>query len=139
MKHQWKPLFLLAPAVAFFAGCQTTPGPDEPLDTTKYTIESTDKFVLLEQAAQGSVTCTGLQERILPDGRLEVVANVKNREKHRLQVQINCVFKDEQGVSTGDITSVRSLALAENVTEAVKFTSANNLARRYTIQVRETR
>ena len=139
MKHQWKPLFLLAPAVAFFAGCQTTPGPDEPLDTTKYTIESTDKFVLLEQAAQGSVTCTGLQERILPDGRLEVVANVKNREKHRLQVQINCVFKDEQGVSTGDITSVRSLALAENVTEAVKFTSTNNLARKYTIQVRETR
>jgi len=139
MKHQWKPLFLLAPAVAFFAGCQTTPGPDEPLDTTKYTIESTDKFILLEQAAQGSVTCTGLQERILPDGRLEVVANVKNREKHRLQVQINCVFKDEQGVSTGDITSVRSLALAENVTEAVKFTSANNLARKYTIQVRETR
>ena len=119
MKHQWKPLFLLAPAVAFFAGCQTTPGPDEPLDTTKYTIESTDKFVLLEQAAQGSVTCTGLQERILPDGRLEVVANVKNREKHRLQVQINCVFKDEQGVSTGDMTSVRSLTLAENVTEAV--------------------
>ena len=139
MKHQWKPLFLLAPAVAFFAGCQTTPGPDEPLDTTKYTIESTDKFVLLEQAAQGSVTCTGLQERILPDGRLEVVANVKNREKHRLQVQINCVFKDEQGVSTGDITSVQSLTLAENYTEAVKFTSTNNLARRYTIQVRETR
>ena len=139
MKHQWKPLFLLALAVAFFAGCQTSPGPNEPLDTTKYTIESTDKFVLLDQAAQGSVTCTGLQERILPDGRLEVVANVKNREKHRLQVQINCVFKDEQGVSTGDITSVQSLTVAENVTEAVKFTSTNNLARKYTIQVRETR
>ena len=134
-----KPLFPLALATAFFAGCQTTPGTYEPLDTTKYTIESTDKFVLLDQAAQGSVSCTGLQERILPDGRLEVVANVKNREKHRLQIQINCVFKDEQGVSTGDMTSVRSLTLAENVTEAVKFTSANNLARKYTIQVRETR
>ena len=54
-------------------------------------------------------------------------------------MQINCVFKDEQGVSTGDMTSVRSLTLAENVTEAVKFTSTNNLARKYTIQVRETR
>jgi uncharacterized protein YcfL len=134
-----KPLFPLALAIALFAGCQTTPGSYEPLDTTKYTIESTDKFVLLDQAAQGSVSCTGLQERILPDGRLEVVANVKNREKHRLQIQINCVFKDEQGGSTGDMTSVRSLTLAENVTEAVKFTSANNLARKYTIQVRETR
>jgi uncharacterized protein YcfL len=139
MKHQWQLLFPLALAAAFLAGCQTSLGPNEPLDTTQYTIESTDKFVLLDQAAQGSVTCTGLQERILPDGRLEVVANVKNREKQRLQVQINCVFKDEQGVSTGDITSVQSLTLAENYTEAVKFTSANNLARRYTIQVRETR
>jgi uncharacterized protein YcfL len=139
MKHHRNPLFLLTLAAAFIAGCQTTSGPYEPLDTTKYTIESTDKFVLLDQAAQGSVSCTGLQERILPDGRLEVVANVKNREMHRLQVQINCVFKDEQGVSTGDITSVRSLTLAENVTETVKFTSANNLARKYTIQVRETR
>jgi uncharacterized protein YcfL len=139
MKHQWQPLFPLALAAAFLAGCQTSLGPNESLDTTQYTIESTDKFVLLDQAAQGSVTCTGLQERILPDGRLEVVANVKNREKQRLQVQINCVFKDEQGVSTGDITSVQSLTLAENYTEAVKFTSANNLARRYTIQVRETR
>jgi hypothetical protein len=139
MKHQWKPLFLLALAAAFFAGCQTTPGSDEPLDTTKFTIESTNKFVLLDQAAQGSITCTGLQERILPDGRLEVVANVKNRENHRIKVQVNCVFKDEQGTSTGDETSVRNLALGENVTEAVKFTSANNLARKYTIQVRETR
>lgn len=139
MKHQWKPLFLFALAAAFFAGCRTTPASDEPFDTTKYTIESTNKFVLLDQTAQGSVTCTGLQERILPDGRLEVVANVKNREKRNLKVQINCVFKDEQGVSTRDETSVQSLTLAENVTEAVKFTSANNLARKYTIQVRETR
>jgi uncharacterized protein YcfL len=139
MKHHRKPLCLIALAAAFFAGCQTTPGSDEPLDTTKYTIESTDKFVLLDQTPLGSITCTGLQERILPDGRLEVVANVKNREKRRIKVQLSCVFKDEEGVSRGDETTVQSLALAENVTEAVKFTSANNLARRYTIRVREAR
>jgi len=139
MKHHRNPLFLLTLAAAFFAGCQTTPGPYEPLDTTKYTIESTDKFVLLDQPAQVSVTCTGLQERILPDGRLEVVANVKNRENRRIQVQINCVFKDEQGSSTGDETPFRNLILAENITEAVKFTSMNNLARKYTIRVRQAR
>jgi uncharacterized protein YcfL len=139
MKHQWKPLFLLALAAAFFAGCRTTSGSNEPFDTTKYTIESTNKFVLLDQTAQGTVSCTGLQERVLPDGRLEVVANVKNREKHRIKIQVNCVFKDEQGVSRGDETTVQSLALAENVTEAVKFTSVNNLARDFTVQVRESR
>jgi uncharacterized protein YcfL len=139
MKHHRHPLSLVVLTAAFLAGCQTTPGPYEPLDTTKYTIENTNKFVLLDQSAQVSVTCTGLQERILPDGRLEVVANVKNRENRRLQVQINCVFKDEQGFSTGDETPFRTLTLAENSTEAVKFTSMNNLARKYTIRVRQSR
>ncbi|HUJ42032.1 MAG TPA: DUF1425 domain-containing protein [Opitutaceae bacterium] len=139
MKHHWKPFCLIALVAAFVAGCHTTAGSNESFDTTKYTIESTDKFVLLDQTPQGAVACTGLQERILPDGRLEVVANVKNREKQRVKLQLDCVFKDEQGASTGDQTSVQSLALPENVTEAVKFTSANNLARKYTIRVREVR
>ena len=139
MKHHRSFLLCLAPAAAFLAGCASNPGPDEQLDTTKYTIESTGKFVRLDEPAQASVTCTGLQERILPDGRLEVVANVKNLEKRRLQVQINCVFKDEQGVSTGDETPFRNLILTESATQAVQFTSINNQARKYTIRVREAR
>jgi uncharacterized protein YcfL len=139
MKHHRSFLLCLAPAAAFLAGCASNPGPDEQLDTTKYTIESTGKFVRLDEPAQVSVTCTGLQERILPDGRLEVVANVKNLEKRRLQVQINCVFKDEQGVSIGDETPFRNLILTESATQAVQFTSVNNLARKYTIRVREPR
>ena len=86
----------------FLGGCATEPGPFTPQDTTKYTVENTEKFVLLDKPTQTSITCTGLQERTLPDGRLEIVANVKNREDRRIQVQIGCVFKDEQGFSTGD-------------------------------------
>ncbi len=130
-------LFPVVLTAVFLAGCQSTLGPSEPLDTTKYTIENTSKFELLDQAAQVSVTCTGLQERILPDGRLEVVANVKNRENHPFQIQINCVFMDERGFSTNDETPVRTLTLTGNSTEAVKFTSVNNLARKYTIRVRK--
>lgn len=139
MKHHRNLLLLLVVAAAFLAGCQTAPGPYQSLDTTKYTIENTDKFILLDQPAQISVTCTGLQERILPDGRLEVVANVKNREGRRIQVQISCLFKDEQGISTGDETPFRNLTLTEYSTQAEKFTSMNNLARKYTIRVREAR
>jgi uncharacterized protein YcfL len=126
-------------ASAFLAGCATDPGPDGPLDTMKYTIASTGKFVRLDQLAETSVDCTGLQERILPDGRLEVVANVKNLEKRRIEVQINCVFKDEQGIPTGDQTPFRNLVLAGFSTEAVQFTSINSQARKYTIRVREAR
>jgi len=89
------------------AGCSTEPGPYTPQDTTKYTVENTEKFVLLDKPTQVSVTCTGLQERLLPDADSRVVANVKNREARRIQVQIQCVFKDEQRVSTGDETACR--------------------------------
>jgi len=138
MNHHRNFLCSLALAATFLAGCATNPGPDEQLDTTKYTIESTGKFVQLDQFAKVSVRCTGLQERILPDGRLEVVANVKNLEKRRIEVQIDCVFKDEQGIASENETSFRKLVLIEGSTQAVQFTSINNLARKYTIGVRET-
>ena len=136
-----KSVSLLTPilALVLLAGCATEPGPFAPLDTTKFTLENSDRFVLLDQPAQVSVTCTGLQERPLADGRLEVVANVKNRESRRIQVQINCVFKDDQGFSTGDETAWQTLILAENATEAVRFTAMNKLARKYTIRVRQSR
>lgn len=136
-----KPVALLVSIVALgmSAGCVTQPGPFAPLDTTKFTLENTEKFVLLDKPAQNSVTCTGLQERPLGDGRLEVVANVKNRESRRIQVQINCVFKDEQGFSTGDETPWQTLILSENATEAVRFTAMNAQAKRYTVRVRQAR
>ncbi|HTZ21539.1 MAG TPA: YcfL family protein [Opitutaceae bacterium] len=135
-----KTLALLATvALALLAGCATEPGPFTPQDTTKYTVENTEKFVLLDKPTQVSVTCTGLQERLLPDGRLEVVANVKNREARRIQVQIQCVFKDEQRVSTGDETAWQTLILAENSTEAVRFTATNPQAKTYEIRVRQAR
>ena len=132
--------FTAATALAFLAGCADVPtGPFPPLDTTKFTLENTDKFVLLDQPAQYSVTCTGLQENTLGDGRLEVVANVKNRESRRIQVQINCVFKNEQGFATGDETPFQTLILSENSTESVRFTAMNNLAKKYTVRVRQAR
>ena len=57
------PVFALVLAVC--AGCVSETGPFAPQDTTKFTLENTDRFVLLDQPAQYSVTCTGLQERVL--------------------------------------------------------------------------
>jgi uncharacterized protein YcfL len=137
-QHRLSALVVFA-GLALLAGCTTEPGPFTPQDTTKYTVENTEKFVLLDKPTQYSITCTGLQERVLPDGKLEVVANVKNREDRRIQVQINCVFKDEQGFTTGDESPFQTLILAENSTEAVRFTAMNALAKRYTIRVRQAR
>ena len=135
-----KPCLVLAATLAglaLFAGCASEPGPFAPQDSTKYTLENTDNFELLGKSTQTAIACTGLQPRLLADGRLEVVASVKNRENHPVKLQINCVFKDEQGFTTGDETPLQSLKLDPNATEAVRFTAQNALAKKYTIRVRE--
>ena len=137
MNQHRNSLLCIALTVALFAGCATSPAPDEQLDTTKFTIRNTDKFLLLDQSAQLRIECTGLQEGILPDGRLEVAANVKNLEKRSLEIQIDCVFKDEQGIPTEQETPFRKLTLAQDSTQVVQFTSANNQARKYSIRVRQ--
>ena len=132
-------LLVLAAALGLSGGCAAPTGPLPPIDSTKFTLENTDRFVLLDQAAQYSVTCTGIQEIPLADGRLEVVANVKNRESRRIQVQVSCVFKDAQGFSTGDETPWNTLILSENATEAVRFSSTSPSAKKYTVRVRQAR
>ena len=127
-----------AAVLALLAGC-TTPGPLQPQDTTKYTLENTSQFVLLDKPTQVSITCTGLEPRTMPDGRLDVVALVKNREGRRIQVQVQCVFKDANGFSTGDETPWENLIIAEYSTEAVHFTAMNTQAKNFTIRIRQAR
>ena len=97
------------------------------------------KFVLLDKGVEHSVTCQNIEERINDDGRMEIIANVRNRLNRRIEVQINCVFKDEKGFPTNDEAPFRTLFLDENAQEAVRFVSLNGQARTYTISVREAR
>ena len=126
-------------ALLLYAGCATTSDPVATQDSTKFTLEQSDRFVLMDKPVQNSVTCTGLQDRPLADGRMEVVANVKNRENQRLQLQVNCVFKDDQGLPIGDETPWQTLLLSENSTEAVRFSAYSTQARKYTVRVRQAR
>ena len=118
---------LLITMLAFVAGCATSGGPAPGPNA---------KFRALSGLAASAVSCSAVKETKQADGRLEVHANVHNRQGKRIQVQVNCVFKDEQGFSTGDETPFQSLILDEYGTQTVTFTSLNNKARDYTIQVR---
>ena len=134
MKNLTLSLALLTLGLA--AGCGGG-GAYLPKNTTKYDVENREKLVLLDARVQRSVTCSGIQERALEDGRLEIMANIRNREGRRIEVQIGCVFKDANGFPTGDESPFQTLILTENAQEAVKFTSLNNLAKKYTIRIRE--
>lgn len=132
---------ITAATLAMLAGCATDydQGARRPQNTTGGSAETSDKFVLMDKQVQYSISCSSLQERVNEDGRLEVVANIRNRENRRIQVQVNCIFKDESGFSTGDETPFQTLILGENSHEAVRFTSMNNQARKYTVRVRQAR
>lgn len=129
-------LSALAATSLFLGGCAHE-GASLPVNTTKYDLENTSQYALEGTRVQRSVTFSGTQQRILEDGRLEVTTNVRNRQNRRIEVQISCVFKDEQNFSTGDETPWHTLIITENAQEAVKFTAMNNRAKTYTIRVRE--
>src|SRR5919197_291704 len=82
-------------------------GAYQPRNVNKYDLENSAKFVLFDKGAERSVTCPNIEERVTDEGRLEVVANVRNRLNRRIEVQINCVFKDDKGFPTRDGAALR--------------------------------
>jgi hypothetical protein len=135
MKKQLIATFAAAFALTTFTACHTG-GAYAPVNTTKYAIENAETVVLMDARVQRSVTSSGVQETMLPDGRLQVLANLRNREERRIQVQAQCEFKDAQGFPL-DSTPWVNLILTERGQEGVKFVSMNDKARRYTVRVRE--
>jgi len=136
-----KSLFLAITTAAValvWAGCQSPGGAYAPVNTTKGNYEMQANFVLLDPGAQRSVTSPGIQTRTLPDGRLEVAANIRNQENRRIEVQVNCVFKDAQGFEV-DSTPFETLILTENSIETKRFVSMNDKAKNFTVRVREAR
>src|SRR3981189_1289732 len=82
------------------AGCASTPhdkGPYSAQMAAKPSNEAREPIVLMDPGVQYSVAFYGLQEQALPDGRLQVLAHLRNREGRRIEVQANCIFKDLNG------------------------------------------
>ncbi|MSR67094.1 MAG: hypothetical protein EXS24_06960 [Pedosphaera sp.] len=96
------------------------------------------KFVTLDPLTKEAITSPGIQETVLPDGRLMVKANVRNRLNKRVHVQINCVFHDAQGFKV-DETPYETLILTENGQETVSFTSLREGVKDYVVQIRQVR
>lgn len=125
------PFFSLAAGLALclMPGCASyKPADDSKLD-----------YVSLDEAVADSIRMVGAQSGLISDGRLEVVVKLKNLLNRRIEVQVDCVFKNAQGFPTNDESSFQTLILTENATEPVKFTSLNNQAKKYTIRVRQAR
>ena len=132
MKKLTTPILALALAAVLGTGCATKQNGAQQADP------NAGKFELMDAGAQRSVAASGLRETRLADGRLDVAANVRNLENRRIQVQVNCEFKDSQGY-TIDATPWQTLVLTENSQETVRFASMNNRASGYLIRIRQAR
>jgi hypothetical protein len=139
MKKNLLALMAISGLALALTGCETAVvdhGAYLPLNVTVNDVENRAGLVLLDRRVQNSVTCPGIQETRLPDGRLQVAVQLRNRENRRIQVQANCEFKDAQGFVL-DSAPFNNVFLDENAQAGVQFIAMNNQAVRYTIRVRE--
>ena len=96
----------------------------------------TAKFAPVDAAVSAALECEGLDERVLGDGRLEIVAVIRTRSAQRVEAQARCVFKDGQGLPTGDETPWQALVLEGNSSEALRFAAPAAADSRYAVSVR---
>ena len=133
-------LLLAAGSAAMLVGCSThDKGPYQAQWPETPAYETREPVVLLDPGVQYSVTYSGVQSRTLEDGRLQVDIQLRNRENRRIEVQANCVFKDQNGFLDGDETPFQMVILTENATKDLTFTSMNDRAKKFTVRVRQAR
>ena len=124
-------LILLLSVCAIIAGCGASVA-------QQAAAANNSKFVALGNLGARTVKCTAMQETQLTDGRLQVRANILNLINKRVDLQVSCSFKDEQGFAI-DTTPFQTLILDETAQETVEFISLNAKAKDYTVRVRLAR
>ena len=132
----WKLASMLA-AVTLTFGCHK--GAYEARTEPQAAYENTETVVLLGGDIRRSIAVEGQQAKLAEDGRLQVFANIRNRWTKRLTVQVQTVFKDENGFSTGDETAWETMIITERSQTSYQTTSQNTNARKYTIRIRSLR
>lgn len=126
--------------IVFLSGCARNEGSYTTVDPTRSTQELTTPLALMDKRVQNSIKAAGPFEKVRKgDGRLRVNANIMNRDNRRIQVQVQCVFKDENGYSINDETPWQNVILTENSVKGLTFNSLSDKAVNFTIRVRQAR
>ena len=85
-----------------------------------------------------NTSLTNASKSKLLDG-YKVFANIMNRESRRIQIQVQCVFQDENGFSVDDTTPWENVILTENAIKRLNYTSLSAKAKNFVIRVRQAR
>lgn len=132
-------LFLLVLASALAgaaAGCaRKAKGPDVPIAQQEAFEKARAQVNLLHPSLDGQIAAELTQTDVLEDGRLRAITQIRNRTRKNLQVQYRTVFKNSEGLSTGDETAWENLYLEPMQATTLRQTSLEPAAA-YTVEVR---
>lgn len=130
------PACLCAIALALGLGaCGSMRSSRGTLESTKFTVANTERFTIADPSLGGQVQCTGLREKSTADGRLAVIANVRNAGASPLRLEVGCDFLDANGMVVLE-KPWQPLVIGAGSTEVVSFTGPAAEGQRYSIRVR---
>ena len=122
-------------AILILSACR---GPYVPVGKAP-SVEDTEPVVLLDKSLKKRIAVDRTGLKTLADGRVQVVANLRNRTSSDLEIQVQTVFKDRDGVSTQEDSAWEMRFLAAHETETYELMSRGTNAEKYTIRIREVR
>jgi uncharacterized protein YcfL len=106
--------------------------------SVSFTPDLTQVYQVADLATQNAIDKVSLLDRLLADGRREVVCVLKNRTQSPVTIQVTCTFEDADGhpLSKPGISQVTKLN--DSVPLSIRFESESREAKRYSIQVKLT-
>lgn len=133
---------LLCAATLTFVSCATQPAREPgPYLATSHppVLEDTETLILLDQSLRSSISVEGQRASYTPDSRLVAEAKIRNLVERAQEIQVQTVFKDNAGMSSGDETAWQTLILNPNAMETYRATALNDHSTKYTIRIRVAR
>ena len=122
--------YLTSVFILGFAGCATP--------SVLFTPDLTQVYQVADTAAQNAIEKVSLSDRLLADGRREVVCVLKNRTQSPVAIQVACTFEDADGHPLCEPNVTQTTKLNDSVPLSIRFESQSREAKRYSIQVKLT-
>ncbi len=99
-------------------------------------IEAHEQIVLMDEDLKWPIKVVASKADRTPDARLAIAVDLQNRLEQPLVVQIQTVFKDKDGMSTGDETNWEFVTIPGYSTHTYRVTSGNSQAADFLVRIR---
>ncbi|HMZ51754.1 hypothetical protein IT571_00820 [Candidatus Sumerlaeota bacterium] len=125
-------------AIGITAGAcsRASRGPDTADGNAKAFERTRARINLLDTKLDSKIASDFSGEERLPDGRMQVVLNMRNKTSKNLHVQVRAVFKDGFGLSTGDETPWEEMYFSPRQAKTYRVQSKLTTPASYTVEVR---